>query len=178
MSTLIYHVAMSLDGFIADHAGGVGWLPAPAADGEDFGFGAFYDQLGAVIMGSRTYLQSLDLSADWPYPRLRCVVMTRQALTHERSGDVEFSAADPSRVLSDLRARVAGKIWLVGGAALAASFAAANLIDEYDIALMPVLLGAGVPLRAIHGASVVQRLVLVDQHGYSGGVLRLRYHVD
>lgn len=180
MSKIIYHVAMSLDGFIADHAGGVEWLPTPDATpaGEDFGFFSFYKKLSAVIMGSATYQQALTLSDDWPYQDVEAVVMTGRPLTHDRGGNVRFSTADPATVVADLRQAHKGDVWLVGGAALAASFAAQNLIDVYDIALMPTVLGNGIRLMNVTGPSQIQKLELMDQRRFSGGVLRLVYHLQ
>jgi riboflavin biosynthesis pyrimidine reductase len=40
------------------------------------------------------------------------------------------------------------RVWLVVGAALAAAFRAEGLISEYILSVMPVLLGAGIPLFA------------------------------
>ncbi len=178
MSNLIYHVAMSVDGFIADSDGGVGWLPTPDSvpAGEDFGFGAFYAGLDAVVIGSATYLQVLELTDGWPYANLEAVVMTRQPLQHTRDGLVRFSNADPQAVLADLRAKHQRDIWLVGGGALAASFAAQGLIDVYDVAIMPILLGTGVPFFGRDGASQTHPLQLAEQQTFSGGVLRLKYH--
>ena len=64
MPRLIYYVASSLDGYIADENGGVDWLPDPV-EGEDFGYGEFYDGIDALLMGRRTYDQVRGFG-DWP----------------------------------------------------------------------------------------------------------------
>lgn len=178
MTRLIYYVAMSLDGFIADDQGGVGWLPIPdtTPTGEDFGYTEFYNAISAIIMGSKTYQQALTLTESWPYSNVETVVMTQQTLVHPKEGSVSFSSDAPATVLADLRERHQGAIWLMGGAALAASFAEADLIDEYNIAIIPTVLGAGIPLLAHRPTSNVHHLQLIEHRVFNEGIVQLRYH--
>lgn len=67
------------------------------------------------------------------------------------------------------------RVWLVGGTTLLDGFRAARLVSEYHVFVMPVLLGAGVPLfRAGPAASL--RLVRVGS--LPSGVVEFRYRVD
>ena len=59
MAEIVYGVATSLDGFIAPPDGGSDWLSGLLRAGEDYGFAEFMGSVGAVLMGSRTYEQSL-----------------------------------------------------------------------------------------------------------------------
>jgi len=52
--TTVLYIACSLDGKIARLDGSLDWLFAVAGDGDN-GYQAFYDQVGAVIMGRKTY---------------------------------------------------------------------------------------------------------------------------
>ena len=74
-----------------------------------------------------------------------------------------------------LRAATGRDIWLFGGGQLAASLLAMNLIDVIEIAVMPVILGAGVPL-VDHVARQVP-LDLSRVHHSSHGIIHLQYDV-
>ena len=70
----------------------------------------------------------------------------------------------------------AGKhIWLMGGAGLIASFLDAGEIDEFDIHVIPVFIGKGIPLVAPRTRDLALRLR--GSHKYPDGVVRLRYEV-
>ena len=95
MPRVIVYIAMSLDGFIADRDGGVGWLDdihPSEADG-DFGYAEFYDSVGSLIMGRATYDQVLDFGA-WPYPGKPTCVFTSNPPGDDHP-DVEFVSGNP-----------------------------------------------------------------------------------
>ena len=64
MRKIIYYVTASLDGFIARPNGGIDWLPE--FEGEDFGYASFFDSIGTVVLGRKTYDQVLSFG-DYPY---------------------------------------------------------------------------------------------------------------
>lgn len=81
---VILYLAMSLDGFIADKNGGVGWMDL-ANNGEafegDYGYAAFSAEVDTVLMGMTTYRQiTQELSPGaWPYVGMECQVFTHGA---------------------------------------------------------------------------------------------------
>jgi dihydrofolate reductase len=64
---------------------------------------------------------------------------------------------------------------MMGGAGLIASFLDAGEIDEFDIHVMPVFIGKGIPLVAPRHRDVPLRLL--SSKAYPDGVVRLRYEV-
>jgi dihydrofolate reductase len=49
-------IATSLDGFIARPDGDIAWLVGrPMPEGEDFGYAAFMDGIGALVMGRQSF---------------------------------------------------------------------------------------------------------------------------
>ena len=64
MGRVRFYVATSLDGFIADRDGGVDWM-APY-DARLYGYDAFVDEIGALVMGRRTY-EIIRAVGEWPY---------------------------------------------------------------------------------------------------------------
>jgi riboflavin biosynthesis pyrimidine reductase len=65
---------------------------------------------------------------------------------------------------------------MMGGAGLIASFLDAGEIDEFDIHVMPTLIGTGIPLAAPRYRDVALQLRSATK--YPDGVVRLRYRVD
>jgi dihydrofolate reductase len=168
---VIYYVAASLDARIATPDGGVDWLaPFESAD-EDYGYAEFYASIDAVLLGSRTYQQSLAFS-EWPYPGRPSWVLSQRRLRPARR-DVSVTARSPREVVAELQARGHRRAWLVGGGKLAASFRFEGLITEYVVSLVPVILGAGIPLFASPGPK--ENLTLVESKSYPNGLFQLRY---
>lgn len=170
MADIVYYVAASLDGFIATPDGGVGWLAPFEASGEDYGYAAFYATVDALLLGSRTYEQSLTFGP-WPYEGKPTWVFSHRSF--ESGPDVTVTENTPLGVAAELDARGVRRAWLVGGAALAASFRAEGLITEYIVSVMPVILGGGVPLFAGPGSQ--ERLRVVESRTYDDGVVQVRY---
>lgn len=165
------YIAVSLDGYIADADGGVGWLEPFEA--EDFGFPAFFGEVGAVLMGRRTYDQIRALSDHWPYGETPVGVVTSREMAGE-AADTVACHPDPGAALAWAReAAGLGDIWACGGGRLIRQLLDRNAVDTLEIHVMPVLLGTGVPLfeRAARG----HRLALRDSRPLARGVVRLVY---
>ena len=171
MPEVVYYVAASLDGYIATPDGGVEWLAPFEGTGEDYGYAKFYASVDAVLLGRKTYEQSLSFG-EWPYPGKPCWVFSRQQIEVAQPG-VTLTTQSPIEVTAALRARNLRRAWLVGGGELAASFRAHGLITEYIVSIIPVILGAGVPLFASPGPK--ENLKLADSKSYPNGVTQLRY---
>mgnify|MGYP003393555773 CR=1 FL=1 len=171
MMEIIYYVAVSLDGYIAPPDGKVDWLSACNAGSEDYGFWEFYNAIDALVEGSKTYEQALSFD-QWPHPGKPCWVFTNRRL-EVRQPEVTLTSGAPSEVVAQLSSRGIRRLWLVGGAQLAASFRAGGLITEYVLSVIPVFLGAGIPLFVGDGPK--ENLKLVESKTYSTGLVQLRY---
>ena len=171
MPEVVYYVAASLDGYIATPDGGVEWLAPFEGTGEDYGYAKFYASVDAVLLGRKTYEKSLSFG-EWPYPGKLCWVFSRGRLEISRP-DANVTARSPAEVVAEIAARGLRRAWLVGGGALAASFRAQGLITEHIVAIVPVILGAGIPLFASGGPK--DNLRLADSKSYPNGLIQLRY---
>ena len=169
MSKIVYYVAASLDGYIADAAGGVDWLPQDG--GNDYGYAEFYAGVDALAMGRRMYDQALGFG-EWPYAGKPVYVFTGNPPDDNPYG-VEFVRAAPTEFVQTVAARYSGAVWLVGGANLAEQFRLAGLIDEYWIFVIPVILGRGIPLFG--GDAPPTSLRLEATQTYADDVVMLRY---
>ena len=164
MRKAVAYLAVSLDGYIADKDGGVGWLGDFADAQEDGGYEAFVQGVDTVVMGGRTYRQVTEtLSPDvWPYEGLDCWVWTHDSRPLPHAQCIEGDLAAWLRA----QKRKQGKdIWLCGGAKLIAASAAAGEVDRWHLTVLPVLLGAGIRLFP---EGEIQRLRLVSARQSSG----------
>lgn len=167
-------LAISLDGYIADAGGNVEWLNpfmSPEID-----FPGFMRTIGATIYGRTTF--------DWAVKHGflstgdnaggKVVVMTRRPIENLPPG-VEIFDGDVRELAARLKAELAGAkevkdIWLMGGGLSIAPFHEAGLVDRWEISIIPVLLGEGIPLfpRRSHA---VESLTLVKSRTLSNGIV-------
>jgi dihydrofolate reductase len=136
---LRYHVATSLDGFIADQDGGYDWLIHDAA----IDFPALYRQFDTAIMGRKTYDVMRAQGSDGSLPGLDVIVFSRTLPPTRRAG-LRITADDPASVVRKLKAAPGGDIWLFGGGELFRALHDASLVDTVELAVMPIVPGSGI----------------------------------
>jgi dihydrofolate reductase len=171
--SVVLYITASLDGFIADENGGIDWLQG--AEGEDYGYAQFYAGIGAVLMGSKTYEQVIGFDIDFPYADKPCYVFTSHANLPKAADTVEFVADDPAGFVRRLVDGPGKPLWACGGARLITALWNHGLIDEVDLFVQPVVLGAGIPLLLSEHAQ--RRLALRSARGMAGDLVELRYSV-
>jgi dihydrofolate reductase len=169
---LILLLTTSLDGFIADPDGGVDGLGAPPDDvPEDYL--ALMDSIDCIVMGSATYLVSLELDGGTEVFAGRDVnVFTSRSDLPAYPG-VTFVAQDAAGFTAALKQLDGGTIWLFGGGRLSTALSDAGLVDEYLIVVQPVLLGDGIPLWAVPHSRT--DLSLAYTREWAGGMVEMRY---
>ena len=170
MRSVTAYLAVSLDGYIADAAGGVGWLDEFAEGQSEDSYAAFAASVDTVVMGGRTYRQIVtELSPDrWVYEGMDAWVWTRDPAPLRFAQRIE---GDLGAWLRTQKQRAGKGIWLCGGAQLIAEAAAAGEIDRWHLTVLPVLLGGGIRLFP-EGTPQALRLCEVRQ---SGGIAELIY---
>jgi dihydrofolate reductase len=171
---VLYYVACSLDGYIATSDGGVDWLEPFQAGGEDYGFAEFYSSVDAPVMGSRTYEFALE-HRPWQAPDKPSWVFTSRDLPIAHPS-VTLTSEDPAKVIDSIGERGLKRIWLMGGGKLAASFRARGLISRYIVAVVPIILGEGIPMIAADSRQDALRLIEVKP--YPNGLVQLSYEPE
>jgi len=164
-----YQVAVSLDGFIAGPNGENDWIVMdPAID-----FGALFKQFDTAIMGRKTY-QAMAGQGGGGMQGIEVVVFSHTLPASTKKG-VRIVGDDPRDVVPALKAQPGRDIWLFGGGVMFRSLLDAGLVDSVELAVVPVLLGSGVPLLPPGSAT---KLELVDQKTLPrSGIVVLAYSV-
>jgi dihydrofolate reductase len=172
MVEIIYGVAASLDGFIAAADGNVDWLSPFASAGADH-VGAFLKTVDALIMGSRTYEQTLAFGGVASFGK-PCYVLSSRSLPG--GPNVTVTADAPQQVADELERQGSKRAWHFGGAKSFEAFRDAGLITGYSLGIVPVVLGDGVPLFKSPGRPA--HLRLTDSKAYPSGVVLLSYEAE
>ena len=167
---LRYQVAVSLDGFIAGPNGEYDWIVMdPAID-----FEALYKEFDTLLMGRKTWEIMTAQGGQGAMPGVEVVVFSRTLATATHKG-VRIVGDDPAKVVAGLKARKGRDIWLFGGGVLFRTLLDAGLVDTVELAVMPVLLGSGIPLLPPGDST---KLVLADRKVLPGsGIVVLAYSV-
>jgi dihydrofolate reductase len=141
MRKVVYGGAMSLDGFIAGPNGEYDWIVMdPEVD-----FSEMMARFDTFLIGRKTFEAMRRMGdAAPPAPGIRNFVFSR-TLRPEDCPHATLSD-DAERVVADLRQKPGKDIALFGGGELFRSLLAAGLVDEVGVAVIPVLLGSGIPL--------------------------------
>ena len=166
---VIYGVGISLDGFIARPNGAVDFLkPDPAYD-----FGAFFKTVDVALMGRKThdFARKHGMSA---YPKMKNYVFTRRKRPGLRDG-VEYTRADPGKIVRVLKKQKGKHIYLCGGSNLARALFRQGLVDELALGVIPVLIGKGIP--TFLGPFPETKLRLTECQSFKNGMLMLIYRV-
>jgi dihydrofolate reductase len=157
-----------LDGFIAGAEYEFDWIsPEPTFD-----FEALHAQFDTILMGRRTYEIIRSMGESFPGKQ---VIVASRSLRQEDHPNVEVVGGDLEARVRELRAQPGRDIWLYGGGELFSRLLAWNLVDTVEPAIIPILLGGGIPLLASQG--VRRRLALIGQRTYPSGMVLLEYEV-
>ncbi|NDU99462.1 dihydrofolate reductase family protein [Pseudoroseicyclus tamaricis] len=173
MTRFLAYVSMSLDGRIADADGGTGWLAdhAGAPEEGDRGYAAFHAAADAVVMGRRTHDDLRGTGGPWPYRGKPCFVTTSRMLDPEGE-DILPVLPDYAGLRDRLTEGGHDRVWVLGGAQTLSAAAAAGMLDELRLFILPVVLGEG---RALFETGTPPGARLIGHRLWPGGVVELTY---
>ena len=167
------NLAISLDGYISTNEGNFDWITGQGDLSSDteiqFNFDVFKDSVDTVVMGSKAY-EDCVLSGLDTYEGKELIVATSRKF--EPCDHVEFVNGDICGRILELRKEEGEDIWLFGGAGLTDSFIKADIVDEYIIGIIPVILGSGRPLFYKDNPTIDLKLT---ECTVADGVTLLRY---
>ncbi len=147
MRKVILYIAQSLDGYIAKKDGNLDWLPQEISEKMNKFYSDFSQQVDTVLMGRKTYDQIVNVLSpnQWAYPNKTSYVWT-STKTESLENSVHFMDTDLVSFVKELKEQEGKNIWVLGGGSFIAELVKNNLIDEYSITIVPVILGEGIPL--------------------------------
>ncbi|HWM17450.1 MAG TPA: dihydrofolate reductase family protein [Microbacterium sp.] len=178
MSKVIIHATVSLDGFMADVDGGVGWMDGfPSAPEDEDLVERVVERLGAVVGGANA-TQTIE-EGEVPYGGMS--TMPVYLMTHSAHEPIEKDGVTYTFVVDDITQavesakRAAGEKWvsLLGGS-ISRQCLELGLVDEIQLHVVPILLGEGISLFA--GLSTPIRLERVETSAFASEA-HLRYRV-
>ena len=152
MRTVIYSMSVSLDGFIAGPGGDIGFT---APDEELFRFHVEQTpHIGVELMGRGLYETMLvwgdpEAAPSGPdeleFARIWNAIpkVVFSTTLHEVQGNARLASDDVADEVAKLRAAPGEGVISVGGAGLASALIKLDLIDEYRLFVIPVVLGGG-----------------------------------
>jgi len=170
---LILYISMSLDGFIATEDDDLSWLSVVEKEGEDYGYADFIETVDTYIVGRITYEKVLALTGGiFPQAEtLDCYVITRQE--RESENGVSFYNGDIETLVNNLKTEERKHIYCDGGGQIVKLLIEKDLIDEYIISVIPVMLGSG--KRLFSGDTPFVKLRALPFKSYDSGLVQLHY---
>jgi dihydrofolate reductase len=168
-------VGASLDGFIAGPNDELDWLSGGGSAGQGEArqaFASFFAQIGAVLMGRRTYDVVCGFDGPWPYGDTPMLIATSRPFEPKRAS-VRAEGGSIAELVERAKQAAGDRDVYVDGGKLIRSALDAGLVDEITVTIVPVVLGSGIPLFA--GAARRHRLELVGQKTLGGAAVSLTY---
>ena len=170
MRKVRYNCAMSLDGYIAGPGDEFDWIVVDP----DIDFDGLFGQFDTFLLGRRTF--EVTAAEESPVPPGSRVFVFSRTLSQGNYENVTIVGENWREVVQSLREESGKDIWLFGGGALFSSLCEEGLVDTVEVSIVPVLLGAGIPLVA--ELSKRMELTLTGQRTYEkSGIVSLVYEV-
>ena len=167
MRRVRYSVAMSLDGYIAGPQGESDWIVMDP----DIDFGALMSSFDTVLLGRKTY-EATRGHGGGGMPGVQAYVFSSTLRQADCKGVIVSER--PAETLAAIKAKPGKDIWLFGGGSLFRSLLHLGLVDAVEVAIMPVLLGGGIPL--LPPPATLANLKLVKHRVYpKTGTVSLEY---
>jgi dihydrofolate reductase len=140
----------------------------------DIDFGALFSAFDTALMGRKSY-EVAKQSGNVGMPGIRSIVVSRTFAQADHP-DVTIMNEVSKPAFEALKHQPGKDIWLFGGGSLFRSLLDAGVVDGVEVAIVPILLGAGIPLLP---AGVTKgRLALTKTHVYEKtGIVALDYRV-
>lgn len=162
---------MSLDGYIAKPDEDIGFLSMVEEEGQDYGYGDFVKTVDAVIVGRKTYEKVISMGFDFPHADKDAYIITR--VQRPDIGSVKFYTGDLKALVHKLKSMEGKNIYCDGGAEIVNELLKDDLIDEFVISVIPILLGNGTKL--FKDGRPEQILELVSVKPFDKGLTQVHY---
>jgi ribosomal-protein-alanine N-acetyltransferase len=168
---VILYIATSLDGYIAKPNDDLGFLSMVEQEGQDYGYADFIKTVDAAIVGRKTYDKVISMGIGFPHADKDAYIITRTP--RPNIGSVKFYSGDIKSLVGRLKSAHGKNIFCDGGAAIVNELLKDDLIDEFIISVIPILVGNGTKL--FNDGRPEQKLELVSVKSFHKGLTQLHY---
>lgn len=166
-------IATSLDGYIAKPNEDLSFLKIVEKEGEDYGYAEFTATIDTIILGRKTYdwVKREIGTSHYDNGERDVYVITR---TEKPSvGRTKFYSGNLTDLIAELKSKIGKDIYCDGGAEVITELLKNDLVDEYVISVIPVLVGDGT--RLFKDGRPEQTLELISTKQFDKGLVQLHY---
>jgi dihydrofolate reductase len=175
---------ISIDGYFKTPSGDIGWMHQPDHDQE---FAQFTNDNaageGTLVFGRNTY----DMMASfWPTPAAakqfpevarhmnsRAKVVFSKTLQKASWDNTTIVKDDPVAAITKMKHEPGDTMVIMGSGSIVSQLTRAGLIDEYQIMVLPVVLGEGKTM--FDGANQILNMTLTSSRAFKNGKAFLVY---
>ncbi len=173
MRKLSLFIATSLDGYIAQPNDDLSFLKSVEKEGEDYGYASFTDTIDTLIIGRKTYDYVLKEIGSSHYDDGQRDVYVITRTQRPDAGRTTFYTGSLAELVARLKSEDGKNIYCDGGAEIINELLKNDLIDEFIISIVPVLVGNGT--RLFKDGRPEQQLELLDTKTFDTGLTQLHY---
>jgi dihydrofolate reductase len=168
---VILYIATSLDGYIAKPNDNLDFLSIVEQEGEDYGYASFIESVDTVILGRRTYDWIMKHVPEFHHADKKSYIITRTA--KPPIGNTSYYTGNLKDLILKLKGETGKNIFIDGGAQIVNELLKENLIDEFVISIIPILVGDGIKLFS--NGRPEQKLTLISSKQFVTGLTQLHY---
>lgn len=173
MRKISLFIAISLDGYIAKPNNDLSFLKIVEKEGEDYGYAKFTSAIDTLIVGRKTYDYVLKEIGSSHYDNGERDIYVITRTPKPNKGRVTFYTGDIAELVKKLKSENGKDIYCDGGAEVINELLKLDLIDEYIIFIIPILLGNGT--RLFKDGRPEQLLELISSKSFDTGLMQLHY---
>lgn len=141
MRQVVFYGAISLDGFLSDENDDLQWLLDTNLNGQST-YETFEKQISTFVMGLKTFEVAQQMMGEEAlYAGKEKVIFSRGDHTNQK--DTTYVSGDVVNIIKNYQKQTGDNIWIIGGGSILKPLLEANMVDEFWIQIVPVLLGQG-----------------------------------
>ncbi|WAC41545.1 dihydrofolate reductase family protein [Pedobacter sp. SL55] len=173
MRKICLFIAMSLDGYIAKPNDDLSFLKLVEKEGEDYGYAQFTDNIDTLIIGRKTYDYVVKEIGSSYYENGERDVYVITRTERQRVGRTIFYTGNIAELAKQLKSEKGKNIYCDGGSEVINELLKHDLIDEFIISIIPILLGEGTKL--FKDRRPEQALEFITAKTFTTGLAQLHY---
>ncbi|MFL9831720.1 dihydrofolate reductase family protein [Flavobacterium sp. ST-87] len=173
MRKISLFIAMSLDGYIAKPDDDLSFLKIVEKEGEDYGYAEFTSKIDTIIIGRKTYDYVIKEIGTSHYDNGQRDIYVITRTERPKVGRTTFYTGNLNELVERLKSENGMNIYCDGGAEVINELLKHNLIDEFIISIIPVILGDGTKL--FKDGRPEQALEFIEAKTFDAGLAQLHY---